>query len=479
MRNLPVHWSEGLFLRPHHFQAADRHWTEATQDSQQWDHPYHYGLRAVELSEEAIANHQVQLNSCRARMKDGTLVSLDPGQEPDRVDLKEAFDRESVIRVFLAIPKLKMGSVNVAPAEEPSKSRYVQQVQSSQDEDLGGNDQEVRFRELNVRLMLSTQDTSGYDLLPIAQVQRAGEKGATPRIDDQYFPPVLACDAWPPLGRDMVRAIYDIIGQKIEILSAQVLNRGISLASQQPGDLDRVLMLSELNRAYATLNILAFARGIHPLEAYTECCRIIGQLSIFGVERRVVKIPRYDHDDLYTIFAFARRQIQFLLDSLPDYEYEQEYFQGEGLGMSVALKPKMVGQRLAMVRRRVARRRFDGRGVHELTHGGRPRLEARQRDPSRRPVPVRGRGPKFDAAAPSPPGRCPPRAVGSTTRSPVENAAWKDVLQTQTLAMRVSDVLIVNRDTLQGKRELVVRVGPQQVPLQFALFAVPNAPSAS
>ena len=28
MRNLPVHWSEGMFLRPHHFQAADRHWRE-------------------------------------------------------------------------------------------------------------------------------------------------------------------------------------------------------------------------------------------------------------------------------------------------------------------------------------------------------------------------------------------------------------------------------------------------------------------
>ena len=24
MRNLPVHWSEGLFLRPHHFQAMER-----------------------------------------------------------------------------------------------------------------------------------------------------------------------------------------------------------------------------------------------------------------------------------------------------------------------------------------------------------------------------------------------------------------------------------------------------------------------
>jgi type VI secretion system protein ImpJ len=40
MRNLPVHWSEGLFLRPHHFQTADRYWTEIVQLGEQWDHQY-------------------------------------------------------------------------------------------------------------------------------------------------------------------------------------------------------------------------------------------------------------------------------------------------------------------------------------------------------------------------------------------------------------------------------------------------------
>ncbi len=88
MHNLPVHWCEGLFLQPHHLQSADRYWTEATQTSQQWDHQYSYGMRKVGFSEDAIANYQFQLNVCHARTKEGTLVSIEPGQEPDRVDLK-------------------------------------------------------------------------------------------------------------------------------------------------------------------------------------------------------------------------------------------------------------------------------------------------------------------------------------------------------------------------------------------------------
>ena len=78
MKNLPVHWSEGMFLRPHHFQAADRFWTEQLDASERWDHPYNYGVRDLELSPAAIENFQVEVTSCKARMRDGTLISIEP-----------------------------------------------------------------------------------------------------------------------------------------------------------------------------------------------------------------------------------------------------------------------------------------------------------------------------------------------------------------------------------------------------------------
>ncbi len=477
MRNLPVHWSEGLFLRPHHLQAADRYWSETLQTSEQWDHQYNYGLRKLEFSDEAIANYQFQVNVCHARMKDGTLISLDPGQETDRLDLKEAFEAESVLRVYLAVPKLKMGSPNVAAGSQGGKHRYSETTQSIQDESLGGNDQEVQLRTTNVRLLLSTEDTAGYEVLPIAQVQRAGETEATPQLDVRYIPPLLAIDAWPPLGLDVVRAIYDVIGQKIEILSEQIVNRGITLASQHPGDLDRILMLSELNRAYATLGVMVFALGVHPFVAYTELCRIVGQLSIFGPQRRLPQIPRYDHDDLQPIFAFVKRQIQLLLDALPDYEYERVDFVGEGLGMRVTLDPKWLGADwqwfVGVYRGRLPEKECIAllrAGGLDWKLGSAPQVDALFRF-----------GSEGLQLTPLPQA---PRALPTTQgwlyyEVSRGNAAWQDVLNTETLAMRLKDSLIVNRDDLQGKKELIVKVGPQQVNLQFALFAVPNAPNRS
>ena len=109
MRNRPVHWHEGMFLRPQHFQAADRHWEEQIAVSSQWDQAYNYGLRSIELSRDALANYQVQLTGCEARLRDGTLVSFAAGQAPDRVDLKECFATESMVTVYLALPKLALG----------------------------------------------------------------------------------------------------------------------------------------------------------------------------------------------------------------------------------------------------------------------------------------------------------------------------------------------------------------------------------
>src|SRR5487761_1448061 len=346
MRNLPVHWSEGMFLRPHHLQAADRYWAELFQTSEQWDHEYNYGLRSLEYSKEALLNFQFQVHRCHARMRDGTLVSLGHGDEPDRVELKQAIqelesalDRDRVelqqafevsarVQVFLAVPKLKLGTPNVAmPSDHDDRElhRYHEAQATLQDESRGGNDQEVRLRTLNARLLLSTQSLAGYELLPIAEIERAGLNDATPQVTS-YIPPLLAVDAWPPLARDTVRAIYYMAGNKLQLLTDQVLNRGLTLASQEPGDLDRLLMLSQLNESYATLGVLTFARGVHPFVAYTELCRLVGKLAIFGRDRRVPEVPRYDHDDLASIFAWVKEQIDKLLHAIREQPWQQRYF---------------------------------------------------------------------------------------------------------------------------------------------------------
>jgi type VI secretion system protein ImpJ len=284
---------------------------------------------------------------------------------------------------------------------------------------------------------------------------------------------LLCVDCWPPLGRDCIRGIYDVIGGKIDVLSQQVVNRGIGLNSQEPGDVDRILMLSQLNAAYATLGVLAFAQGVHPFNAYVELCRVLGQLSIFDPARRSAEIPAYDHDDLARIFTFVRRRIEELIHAVRDYEYRQRFFEGVGMGMQATLEPQWfhsnwqwyVGVRKGdlttqEIRDLLSPGQLDwkfgsSRQVEILFRQRAQGLQLTPVDRSVRALPARQDWIYYEV----------PRQ---------DTPAWRDVQETQTLAIRVRESLIGNLDRLQGERTLIVHAMGRSIPLEFALFAVPE-----
>jgi type VI secretion system protein ImpJ len=474
MKNLPVHWSEGMFLRPHHFQAADRFWTEQLDASERWDHPYNYGVRDLELSPAAIENFQVEVTSCSARMRDGTLISIEPNAGLDRVDLRKAFETRQAVKVFLAVPRLKIGAVNVSQDGPGVRSRYAARHQPQQDESQGGNDQDIGFRALSVRLMLEGEETDGYELLPIAQIERAGEQQAFPQIDKNYFPPMLAVEAWGPLGLEIVRYLYDKIGKRIERLAAQVTNRSINFANQDPVDLARLFMLTELNQAFAVLGTLAFSSGLHPFTAYYELCRVVGQLSIFAEkERRApLDIPRYDHDDLARIFNYIKTKIELLMEEIPDDKYEQRFFEGWGRGMRCKLNPKWLGSDWQWyvgvtfsgnLKEQDCRKLLSPgylnwklgseRMVDDLFEFGLEGLHLVPQERTPRPLPERN------------------WIYYQVTR---DNNAFRDVMDHESLAMRLNENLILNFDTLKNQQKIRIRFENGQAELQFALFAVPK-----
>ncbi|MBL7038363.1 MAG: type VI secretion system baseplate subunit TssK [Pirellulaceae bacterium] len=473
MRYLPVHWSEGMFLRPQHFQAADRYWTEVIATSQRWDSQYNYGLHSIEISEEAIANHQVEVTTCHARMKDGSVIALDAGQGPGRVDLKGAFASQPEVTVYLAVPNLALGRANVAAVGDPTAHRYVSTSLSIADESVGGNDQQLELRDWNVRLALSTEELSGYETLPIARIKRAGEAEATPELDDDYIPPLLAIDAWPSLGLDIFRAVYDIIGEKIDVLSGRVVERRVTLASQEPGDLEDLMMLSTLNEAYGSLRPLAFATGLHPFIAYTELCRIVGMLSVFGDDRRTPEIPTYDHDDLARIFKWVKLRIEQLIGARKKLEYEQRFFVGTQHGMQVAIDPKWLHSGWDWYVGVLA----ENAGEQECRDLLRPgNLDWKMGSSEQVDLIFQHGIPGVKQKELTQPPRALPSRQGWVyyeVERDTENAAWKDVLATQSLAIRFKEQLISNLDRLQGQRTLEVAAHGKRSLLQFALFAVP------
>ena len=115
-----------------------------------------------------------------------------------------------------------------------------------------------------------------------------------------------------------------------------------------PGDVQIFAQLRVLNETYATLSNLAFIEGIHPLTAYIELSRAVGQLSIFNLSRRPPAIPRYNHDDLGGCFYQLKNYLDDLLSIVPEPDYQERPFQGHGLRMQVSLERPWLDQSAEM-----------------------------------------------------------------------------------------------------------------------------------
>ena len=74
---------------------------------------------------------------------------------------------EPVVRVYLGVPKLKTGAANVRSEwQDNGKQRFSELKRQVLEETRGGNEQEIAVKTLNVRLLLSTDDLSGYEIIP-------------------------------------------------------------------------------------------------------------------------------------------------------------------------------------------------------------------------------------------------------------------------------------------------------------------------
>jgi len=465
-----VHWHEGMFLRPQQFQAAERHAHEVIARSERWDVHHGWGLRRVEWEADALATYRFALSRLEARFRDGTTLVLPEDGSLPALDLKPVFAKTNRVTIHVAVPQLRLGRANAAA----DGSRYRTDLLELEDENTGVNPQPVSVLLPTVRLLTDADDLTGFDTLPLARIEKSARAEAVPQLDLAYIPPVLACDAWPTLQVGILRTLFDRIGKKIEVLANQAVSRGVTLDSHASAD-GLIGQLARLNEANALLSNLAFVEGIHPLAAYLELCRLVGQLSIFSRTMRPPQLPRYDHDDLGGCFYKVKQYIDGLLNEVDEPAYEERAFIGAGMRMQVALEPKWLepsAQMFLGVRSPLG----SDECVRLLTKAGQLDMKVGSSDRVDQIFTKGAAGLKFT------PNPRPPRALPSAadlTYFQIDRdstpAEWQFVEKSLSLAIRFNEKLIDGN--IQGERELKLKIktgGGQTATLQATLYVVPQ-----
>jgi type VI secretion system protein ImpJ len=468
-----------MFLWPQQLQHAERHRLEQMHRHHRWNLNYDWGLRSLEWDPDALATSRFIVRGLTARFRDGTLVSVPDDAALAPLDLKSEFDREPFVTIYLALPKLHPGKANAMerkdvveakPGESLPSVRYLVDTQDLEDENTGVDATPIQVRYLNLKLMTSHQDLAGYETVPLARVIKPEGQDAGCKLDETYIPPVLACDAWKPLQNGILQEIFDRFGKRVARIGRQVVSRGISFDTRNPGDGLLLGQLHSLNQGYALLNTLAFAEGIHPLTAYLDLCRYAGQLAIFTEVRKAPDLPRYDHDDLGTCFYRVKQYLDSV--DIAEASYEERPFIGHGSRIEVSLEQKWLEPMWEMfvgvdseLTPDDCIRLLTRSGLLDMKIGSVDRVDY---------IYDRGlMGLEFKPAH-RPPRALPVQAglVYFQVNRETKLDEWENVAKSRTLAIRLNQGRIIGE--FEGKHQLTIRSGGEHRQMRFTLFLVPR-----
>ena len=295
--NNRIIWSEGLFLRPQHFQQQERYlesWIEGRTAALR---PYSWGFTELEIERDLLAIGKVGLRRARGVFPDGTPFAM-PENEPLPAPLEVGTQlRDQVI--YLAIPLRKSGALQSRRAGMSAElTRYRTRDLDIRDVATeSAASTELEIGALNSLLISQGEPADDFARIPLAHVVECRADNQV-ILDDRFIPTVLRCAGAARLATFLME-LQGLLHQRAEALAARAVASGRGGAAE----IADFLMLQIVNRYEPVVTHLATNPGLHPEELYRLALEITGELAtLTAASRRPPQFPTYRHDALRASF---------------------------------------------------------------------------------------------------------------------------------------------------------------------------------
>ena len=309
-----VIWSEGLFLRPHHFQQQDRYHEHALEQRLDSLVAYGYGFVELQLDRELLKLGKLGLASASGIMPDGTPFSLPAdGPLPPPLDVGEQ-TKEAV--VCLSLPLRRPGMADSALGDSAATDVLRLQGRDSEVRDAVAEHDGLAVLKtgvLNLRLRLAADLSSAHSDLALARVREKRSDGML-LLDDSFIPVSLDTRVSTRLY-DYLKEIAGLLRHRAAALAERVAQPG----GKGVAEFADFLLLQLCNRAEPLFAHLAQRGRLHPEQLYCEMLMLAGELSTFGrKERRGGPFPPYRHRELEASFMPVIEEIRRALTAVLD-----------------------------------------------------------------------------------------------------------------------------------------------------------------
>ena len=294
-----VIWSEGLFLRPQHFQQQDRYFEQLLELRTGRLRSYPWGFTEIKLDQDQLAIGKISISSARGVFPDGTPFDIpERDHAPPPIDLVEAHRGN---KVYLALPVRQLGRAEFDTGATTGEglARYNALEYDARDATAMTDTRALlQVGGLRLRLLTDSDERADYTCLAVAQII---ETRADRRVllDDEHLPPVLDISACSRLA-GFASELQGMLHHRGEQLAARVAGPGKGGAVE----VAQYLLLQSVNRYEPLMAHFASGHAIHPEDFYRSLLEAAGELSTYRAgSRRPETFPIYRHDDLKGTFG--------------------------------------------------------------------------------------------------------------------------------------------------------------------------------
>ncbi len=305
-QNNKVVWSEGMFLRPQHFQQQDRHLERYIDARCNAVDGYGWGFQDVTIDQDLLTVGKISLTSASGVLPDGTPFHLPQDDDaPEIIDVPENVHNEMV---YLALPLRRAGALDVTMGENPQGlARYHATDSNVRDgADNSGDLQQIQLGTLQLKLLRESEDLSGYACLGVCRIVESREDKQIV-LDDQYIVSCVDIKAASRLS-GFLSELAGLLHHRGEALGSRLADSGRA-GSAEVAD---YMLLQLVNRLEPLTIHLSTIKNLHPMALYTELVQMAGELSTFtSRNKRPAEFAHYLHDRLqetYTLVLQSLRQ---------------------------------------------------------------------------------------------------------------------------------------------------------------------------
>lgn len=290
-------WSEGMFLRPQHFQQQDRYVENLLRQSSSATRPYAWGFSELEIDQDLLKTGKLAVLRCGGVMMDGTHFYIPEDSDPPTpLDLNEAV-RDSTVFLGLPVQDGRGLETDLQSAANGSLRYEIADRDVRDSAQATDTPERIQVGRLRFRLMLESEERGGFECLGLARVIQVSAEGNV-LIDEEFMSPCLDYRVALKLA-GFIKELEGLLHQRGENLAARASESGRGGAAE----IADFLLLQVVNRYEPIIAHVAETPNTHPESIYRLLLEMAGELSTFSsATKRPPALGSYRHHALWESF---------------------------------------------------------------------------------------------------------------------------------------------------------------------------------